>query len=225
MEMKHIIKGVPDPSSDYIEIPDATTIIKMPMFGSAEADFVRKHGTDFHREMLDKTPLQNKNTRVIVTSIVQYLTPNVKPSIQRFGAEFPEGEWHVDNSASPLNDSDVSHLFISDSLARTEFNTKDVEVVLPEDIDFMTYRRAINELQHDIGIQPIKIESNRFYSFTNHIHRSISPPQPEFRFFFRVSETNDIKPCNEVKTYSSVYKDGKEINNIVQLKDHIAIYF
>ncbi|MDP5273695.1 hypothetical protein [Chengkuizengella axinellae] len=224
MKINHTIKGFPNQIGTYIEFPDVADLLLMPMFASASVDYVYKHGTEFQKYLIDKTPLTNKKKDVIVNAHIQFLTPSVKASIQRIGG-YGNGEWHIDSSVDPFEERDICHLITTKATALTEFNANPIEVELEANMSIMDYRYFINENEDPLGIIPKKMEPNKFTTFTNHVHRATTPQKNEFRYFFRLLETDSFESSNDqIYHHSTVFTDEGYKKNIEVNEGSIMIH-
>lgn len=226
--MKKIFKapGFPTEISESIELPRIEEFLLSPMFHFASLDDVYKHGGEINRMLINKLSLKNNTKYVVVSSYTQFLNPSLRSIASKAGYDI---EWHIDGSKNPFITHDRFHLLISDCTARTEFNTNQVDILLDEKATIQDLHRILQEEQEKgkIKLIPQKIECNKIVSFKNHIHRSIVPERPEFRFMFRVIETNSMQPkqLEESKiNCSPVYMLKEKLKSIEQLEDKIIIH-
>ncbi|WP_336784174.1 hypothetical protein [Paenibacillus illinoisensis] len=233
---KMLLSGFPK-VGDKVELPNIASLLAMPWFQYADADEVYRHGGDIYRNLLDKIPLMHNRKHVLITSRVQLLSPS-KVSIK-----FVD-RWHTDGSGSPLltQNNDITHLLISKCSAVTQFNSQVAETdFLPENISQMEFNHYIEENKDRLGLVAQDIEAERFVTFgASHAHRAVLPKELEFRFMFRVIESDIFQPASfeqSLVTDSFTYNenpDGTQFTidkfektaaykSIEQLKDKVII--
>jgi len=188
--MRHNFPGFPDEISTRIELPDIAELLISPAFqGIAPEDFL-KHATDFQRYLFDRVPLRNDKKYVLIRSGVWLLEPGYRSHVDSCG------EWHVDTEGyqhDGQNNPERFFLLSSSCSALTEFNTFPLEVETNES----QLNRALRSILHDDRAKPLigkEIEPNRIYTVEKHIHRAVDPTRIEFRFFFRVVESDHSFP-------------------------------
>lgn len=222
------IPGFPEDIGERIELPDIAELLVMPMFSNVSADDLRKYGTDFQRELLDKTPIRNTTKHVAVKSFVQFLYPEIGACDIKIDPKY-QNEWHIDYDLS--GDDVFWHIITSECTSRTEFNVNPLYLECPSD----KIRAYLNANADKLGLEGRKIDAERFCTFTSHIHRPAPPLKPEFRFFFRVQETSfkAPEPIERARMVSSegrfggttVHRDGKTVPNLAHDRDGIKIYY
>jgi hypothetical protein len=214
-------EGFPS-QSDYIELPDMIELLRSPIMLNLDADEAYKLGGDLVRHLLNITPLKNNQKRIIVTSQVQYLTPEFCPVRSEFK---PSRDWHVD--ATGFKSRDVAYLMLTETEANTEFNANPVMLEQFNEDSFQgEVIRYMND--NDIGLVPQKMEGNRITTFWDrHIHRAGQATKPTLRYMWRVVESDHLKPL-EINDFSFgtsyVYKYKIPFPSIKQTGDGIIIY-
>ncbi len=187
---KMLLSGFPM-VGDKVELPNIASLLAMPWYQYADVEEVYRNGGEIYRNLLEKIPLTHRRKNVLITSRVQYLTP-YKVSIK-----FVD-RWHTDGSGSPLltTNNDITHLLISKCTAITQFNANCVETdSLPESISQMEFNHYLEENKDRLGLAAQDIESERFVTFgASHAHRAVQPKEQEFRFMFRVIESDIFEP-------------------------------
>lgn len=178
--------GFPEQVGEYIDFPNDGELLQYPYFNWALAEEVREHGTEFQKSLLDRAPLRNNKKYVYVVNSFRYLYPGIFANLPEFG---PRNEWHTDGL---LADNFV-HIIMSDVSCRTEFNTTPFTLEVPEEElnnGYTWFLKEGMEKDKEWGLSPRQVDGQRFVTFTNHVHRASIPSKYEFRFFFRVIETD-----------------------------------
>lgn len=188
--------GFPAAVSEVIDVPDMAELLMYPMFTNAHADTVWKNGCEFQKYLLSKVPLKYNRKNVTVYSSVHVVSPHMRP-ITTFNAKHNTRgmEWHIDGYEKFMHDHFEPHetiyLLLSNASKPTEFNTKELHITDPAVL-------AMNRIQYseymnknaDKFISGAPIKNNVLYEFSNHLHRAVMPDRPEFRYTFRVRETD-----------------------------------
>lgn len=191
---KLVIPGFPT-CSEQIRVPDMAELLYMPNFVVAEADTVWKYGTDFQRKILSMCNLKHNRRHVTVYSSIHVVAPSARPITQFSKSNIRGNEWHIDGllpeTLEHHDPQETVHLFLGNASKPTEFQKTPIEIVDPS-VLAMTRQEFTNWInwggKHLIDGQAI--ENGRVYEFSNHIHRAVVPDSPEFRFTFRVRETD-----------------------------------
>lgn len=223
------IDGFPE-QGDLLELPNIAELLFTPMFNSIDIDDLRKHGTDFHRYLIDQCPIRGNHKYISIDSSVQFLNPD-KASL---GSRYRKGhihEWHIDGIKRIADHPGVFHLLMTNCSSLTAFNVKPLTFDLEENRGIREFGIMLNDRQEELGLAGQRMRPNRFIAFTNHIHTSRPATQHEFRFTFRITESDIIEPLplNESmidRTY--IYGVDGDIStmalNILNDKDGIIIY-
>jgi hypothetical protein len=192
---KYIVPGFPEEVSDYIELPDIAELLCFtPMFGRISAEDLRKHGGENLRYLLDKAPIKNDRKYVSIITYTQMLYPEVASIASMVGD--PEQHWHRDgNSGDVYSRNSHIHLFLSKCTALTEFNAEPFEIDL-DDKDGKSFNLKLKEYE----IKGKQMESNKFVTFGPHVHRRVEVKRPQFRFMFRITESDTVCPIPFDKT-------------------------
>jgi hypothetical protein len=215
------LPGFPEQQEEVIEFPDPAEMMLAPMFNFCMIEDFYKYATDFQKKVIDKCPLQNKHKHVIVSYRFRLVYPGVTANSVVFG---DRNEWHVDG----LRGDTYTHVIMSGGDCRTEFNTRPVTIAVPNHKQAGDHWFELMSLKYgnEWGLNPKKIDGNRWGTFTNHVHRASLPTKPEFRSFFRVIEVDNEKLSSKYNpnrgkmiTSSSVIWNGvgeSQIPNIDQ---------
>jgi hypothetical protein len=211
-------------------IPDPAELLRNPTLFSMLAEDVRKYGGEINNAILDCAPIQNSHKYVYVSAKLQYLVPSVLP--------VSNSEWHCDPGIiAPFNDNVVTHILASGSKylsSMTQFFDRTVDFNTDESVLQMDHRQFREHLtQHidELNIDPSAIIKDRFFTFLSlHPHRAVPALRPEFRFFFRIEES-DIPPLKSrynlettMPKYTTVFSDEGYTRNIQAYEDSILIY-
>jgi hypothetical protein len=194
--------------SGLVGLPDIEELLFLPNLSYMSADDCFYENEVF-RHLIQHAPIKNDRKYVLVESRLQYLSPNV--------ISVPRGYWHVDTSSFSDSRGDRTHLLISECTARTEFTKGEIHLDLfDEEASINEVEVYLNRNQHLFESEAI--ESNRFITFgAKHLHRCIKASKNEFRFMFRVLETDYIKPnpTERARLYTScVYIDDVDHSTI-----------
>lgn len=171
---------------DSIEIPDLYELMTMQWVKKMDPEDVIKHGGEFNNYFLSKTPITNKRKHVVVDSCLYCLAPN--------SSNLHLDYWHTDNPDT------IIHTFVGTGKHLTKkspllFAAESFEV----DIDKFRYKhQMINWYEEYLDESKVKkCDLNRIISFNgNHIKKILPAEKFEFRFVWRVIESNDVIPDN-----------------------------
>lgn len=222
------IHGFPNEISNKIEMPDIAELLMYPLFTRMEAENFFKYATDFQKKLFDMCPLKNNTRHVIVLSTVTILDPRKRV------ITYPNshgGEWHVDGTfGSMFEQKDTLHLLLSHTTATTEFNTNAMELDLHEGMTRREFGALINSNKIEPLLVPKSIETDKICTFNSyHIHRPIPSKNIQFRFTFRVSETDRDDPFSIEKELPKVFLANdlslmQPIPNISLGKDFVRVH-
>lgn len=212
------ISGFPT-EHEEIRTPNIAELLTAPFFQYASIEDVYKYGTPFQRGLLAKAPILRNTEHIMVDSAVQLLSPGERSIMNRNGFK---DEWHVDQFIGDADENANIHIFITDCSARTEFNVTPIDLDLPADIGWLDFNKHLTVHSDELGLKPEKIKPNRFYTFNRtHAHRATDPMEREFRFWFRVIETNVDKPIPMPRCrLSQATVTGSDGRSIVSIEHH-----
>lgn len=223
--MSRIFKtsGFPSEISEKIEMATVPELMYMPIYQYVSVEDAYKYGGEFYRKLLDAAPIKNDRKNAILTAKLQYLNPN------SLSIKFLEN-WHGDGERNPFESKDRIHLLISDCTAITEFNTNEFEIEMEENETQADLNDRLKN--YDFPFEAKSIEPNKFITFDiSHIHRAVAAKKPEFRFMFRIIESNSLNPSPYEKAnlrMSHVYKEinGKllEVPNIEKFENGVFVH-
>jgi len=229
MADKVILKAFPDQISEEIELPDIAELLMQPIFFDTDIDEVYKHGTDFQRLLLDKTPLRNTKKQISVLSQVRMIAPNYRSCTDFL--ENPNREWHIDCEEKLdtglhiyTEERDIVHLLTNQTTAMAEFNRDMLELDLSVDTEYMDFCRYVGA--NPKKIVPQAMPANRIVTFTNHLHRATNPTKIEFRYMWRIVESDrhrETNPYNKHYVTTITGAEGEE-QNITHRDDKIVIF-
>lgn len=229
--MKYMIPGFPVQQEEVIPTPNIAELLFMPVFSRCDPERFDKFATPFQKMLLQKCPLVGGYKNLVIDSYVQFLYPEMCPVGTR-SAMNQLHEWHCDGWHDLTSEATTFHLFESESECATLFNAEPIEVELPDAMrinDFNT--AAVSHAVQDWGVKGIPMAHNRWLSFSRHVHRAVQVTHKQFRFFFRVTESNNIAPDmqREQPRQSNpcfrVNREGRHerIDNVVREFDGISI--
>jgi hypothetical protein len=211
--------GFPTQAESKIELPDIAELLEQNFHEGVSCDDLYKYGSQIYRDILDKTPLGNDRKYAVLTARVQILRPN-EISIKY------HDDWHVDGQNSFFDCNNRIHLLVSNCTSLTEFNVNPFELEVQDNAKLDDINKIVNKMD----LTPKSIEPNRFYTFdVKNAHRAVNPSRTEFRFMFRIIESNTHEPRmykESMKNSSHIYKIGKRDSdpNITKTRDGILIH-
>jgi hypothetical protein len=183
-------KGFPDRISSKVEVPGIAELLFGQFFARTDADHFYKHSSAAQRKMLESCDIMGGYKHITVDYYVQLLYPKSCSINVRMNRGFLN-EWHFDGHGE--SGQSTFHLLQNESSANTVFNTEPFSIDIKDDSNYWDLLYLLNS-EADKLIKPKKMPSNRFVTFTDHLHNSVSPKEREFRFFMRVTESDDIIP-------------------------------
>jgi hypothetical protein len=188
--MGFTIPGFPKQVSDVIEMPNIAELLMYPMFQLATPECVRKYGTEFQKKLLEMTPLKGNQKYISILSYVSIIYPGLR-AMTSHTPSTRKTEWHIDGEIHRYqNPTETFHLLTSECTSMTEFNSYPIEMEIPP---HMSYIEMINLLESNPKIFPVepgRIEAGRIYTFENHLHQATPPKSVEFRYTWRIHETD-----------------------------------
>jgi hypothetical protein len=191
-KLHYLVKGFPEDVGKPIVLPNIGEFLRLPAYGRVSADDLYKYGGETFRHLLDNAPLRNDKKHVIIMAFTQYLYPDVRsiPSVTKVDDE----DWHRDGCSSLYYNEMRNHILVTDCSARTEFNLNALTLKFDRDLNGDEFNAYVSKNYKELGIVPKKIPPNCFVTFDNHVHRRSAPTGYEFRFTFRITETDMIEP-------------------------------
>ncbi|WP_336784175.1 hypothetical protein [Paenibacillus illinoisensis] len=218
MELKKtILEGFPLVHDIALDMPTVAELLSVPVYDRCSAEDFYRHGGEIARYFLDKAPIKNDMKYVNIWTSLQLLKPGV-------GTIKYKHNWHVDGSKVPFNAYDRLFLVVSDCTATTEFNKDRIELFVDSEITHQEYDKYINDNADEIGIVGKRIPANQFVEFTaGHAHRATNPEKEEFRFMFRICESDELPSQHISKSRllgSYIYSEvGKPTKNIINSEE------
>lgn len=178
--MKYEISGMPVEGKE-LSMENYGTLLVLPWFQYLDIEQA-KETCGFYRYLLDNAPIVGDKKRILVTARLQYLVPN-SMSIQY------ADDWHVDGNITGEFEDRI-HLFVSPATAMTQFNSAPITLEV-DALDYLAINNQVSQNCEHMNKNAQTIKPNRFYTFDkSHVHRAVRPKQPEFRFMFRIVETD-----------------------------------
>lgn len=166
-------------SISYQPIYDFST----PCFKGASFDYVLENTNDEIVDLLKCIPLERKHKNILVDVKVHSLKSGEYPALPH---------WHIDGVSNYFHPEkeEVNHLYITESGSSTEFLTN------PELVDIQNENTNFDKiLKHCSGT---KINPNTIYTYGRVPHRATPSTQDCVRLLVRVTETNILKPKNQI---------------------------
>jgi hypothetical protein len=212
-------KGFPHRMTGKVELPDMAELLLMPIVNSVFVEDARKYGTEFQKRLIDSTPFTNKKRYIYIQMQTSLLTPEVSPVVNINKNDY---EWHVDGNDSFEYDDVVYHILQNKTTSMTDFNTTPFETEDREEDGASKVIRKMNDPESDISklLVPLTVIPERIYTFDNtNIHRAKRTTRPEFRFFYRVVESDIPLRVDQRKVGRAYVYDGstQSITNIEQI--------
>lgn len=218
---------------ETLDLPDIAELFRSPMMFNADIEDAYKYGDDFVRHLIDKTPITHKRKYIYVSAKLQYLTPERSP--------IPNVDWHCDPGViNPYWSDAITHIMATGSKnlsSLTEFFDKPVDIHLPQNVHQMNHREFrewITPIVPSLGITPVAIPVDKMVTFMpQHIHRAIYPTKPEFRYFWRVMETDIYSPDSfdgkammpKGSQIWKIFDNGIQTKESVRLHDDAIVIF
>jgi len=190
--------------SEEIAMPDVGQLLLEPFFFDVDIHDAYRYGSDFQRYLIDSIPNLGQNHDVVsVMCEVRLLGPDYRACT--VPTEDNMNEWHIDDEVGIDGDSeynwaqpgDIVHLYTNQTSAMTEFLRDDLILpdLNPEDFDYDSFMDYLRSYVSSEKPALEKMPANRIVSFTNQAHRATNPQNYEFRYMFRVTETNRSRPA------------------------------
>lgn len=229
---KTILKGFPTEISEYIEMPDMAELLTYPIFYDTSLEDAYKYGSEFQRKLIDMTPLRKTKKNISVLSQVRLLDSSYR-SCTGNSTKDEHAEWHIDCEEHEdgehiyHEDRDIVHLFTNECSSMTEFNLNEMEIEWDYNLPYKEFLHHLYNNREKFNLKYDKMPSNRIVTFTNHLHRAVDPKKIEFKFMFRIVETNRSRktsPYMSDNTTHIIEYGNKKIDNISQTSDRITIH-
>lgn len=237
--MSVILRGFPTEITEEIELPPIAELLTYPIFFDMPIEQAYRYGTDFQKKLISMVPLRGGKRFTSILSEVKFLDPYTR-SCTGFSKESMEDsrkEWHIDSEeyaekgwmGGYEQETDIIHLLSSECTAMTEFNLNEIEVDFPAGRFLPDYIQHLRDNWDRYGIQGKDAPANRIITFSNHLHRAKAPKTYEFRYMFRVVETDRLRPPS-MNPYNKNYitrvmtANNVHVPNVQQLDDRIVIY-
>jgi len=188
------IPGYPDEWAVDVPVPDMAELLSYPWFYNASVEVVERFGAPFQRALLAQIPWKGTGRYRTVLSEVTIEAPYTRALTTPTSGAF---EWHIDGRGdeepappdfSWQDGSEIFWLYEIAPTARTVFNT--VPIWIPDDTLSLQELTPLLRTRYASELSPHQMKSGTLVEVRNHIHRPQPPATYEFRFVFRVRETN-----------------------------------
>lgn len=233
------LQGFPTKISDEIELPDMAELLMYPYFFDTELEDAYKYSTPFQRKLIDMCSIDSSKKHYSLLSQVRVLLPKYR-SCTGGGGDYQihDSEWHIDNEENEdgpyifHEEKDIVTLLTNKTSAMTQFNKNKIEINLEPEI-FNGFNEFSGFLQKNFqNGNPLKIEAqdmpaNKLVTFTNHLHRATDPSQIEFRYMFRLVQTNRERPpvkYNPHHNISNILNQSQPFLNIDRSESSVKIF-
>lgn len=173
--------------SEEIELPGLYNLMNMQWVKKMNAEDVYKHGGELNRYLLSKTPITHSRKYAIVDSLLYCLPADT--------SNLHISSWHLD---SPNN---INHIMIGKGkdLCKTSplsFIKDDINLEIEDGINKEQFGKVIENKVNN-GLETVEAELGKIVTFNGSNLKKISPAKKlEFRFVWRVIESDDITPDN-----------------------------
>lgn len=196
------IPGLPSVADVAIEFPDMAELLMMPIFRRAEVEAFRRHAAEYQKGLLDACPARGGFKHTYVDCSVQLLHPGVTSLGSRGGDDIMD--WHLDGIRWPGDKPSVFHAVCTPCTATTEFNARPTSLELPAGADINHINRQVHAQASALGLEGQRMLPGRVLTWSNHVHRATPPQRPEFRFFFRLTESDLMGPLPDDQALVSI---------------------
>lgn len=197
--------------SEKIELPDMAELLTYPNFNDVDIEDVYRYGSDFQRKLLDMSPIDPSKKYHSLLSGVKINVPDYRSCTggEKVNGKYVDlNEWHIDNEERHTSNGswdftsnrDIVTLLTSKSSVMTRFLGRDYQ--LSVDPSKVTYQDVLDLLSKNMsmndpmGIGTFIAPENTLITFTNHFHRAVPPSKIEFRYMFRLLQTDRESPPN-----------------------------
>ncbi len=212
--MMYRTSGFPSIVTGPIEPMPIGDLLLMPFMRNVPLEKAKKLGTDYQRYLLSRVPFFHTKKYILISFSVQYLTSDLSPVKN---VERDDREWHVDGGDTYDDLEHIFHIMASPCYSLPEFNMTSFEVEVPKPTEMIT---LINQDDHPLRSLIVGQEIKPYHIITfdnNNIHRAKKPPVPEFRFFFRVVESDSSYELDDTMGESFVFSSFQPAHkNITQ---------
>lgn len=229
------LKGFPTQVGPEIELPDMAELLTYPFFFDTSLEDAYKYGSDFQKKLLDSIPNLGKNGKrnISVLSQVRVLAPNYRsctgPSLDY------ASEWHIDSEEDEdgtkvwSEPTDIVHILTNQTTSMTEFFEDEIEVPgFNGSEDYAEFQNEFVRIYETLNVKPKAMPANRIVTFMNHMHRATNPTRYEFKYMFRVVETDRMRepsPYNpDVNASTIIGLNREETTNIIRQGNKVTIY-
>lgn len=229
--MEFIIPSFPTEISREIEMPDIAELLSYPIFHCASVKQFMKESTEFQRQLLSNVPLRYDRNYIVIQSCVHIQTPTRYSSLTNGSPDFG---WHIDSDDSDpeayLKNPDRVFLLSTKCDSMTEFSENEIVINTGDDrfLDFTGINKYIRDNFESLDVIGKKMPSNRIVTFENHLHRPTHPKRMEFRYVFRVRETN--QPYDENIGSVKVFNNwdsllNQHVTQIMREDNKVTIFY
>lgn len=198
----YAVPGFPAGVGQWVAFPGLAELLFMPFFRRADADVFLRQAAPFQRALFELAPREGGYRYTYVDSSIQLLHPAVTALGTRSGHGIME--WHVDGFSAAGDRPSVFHAICSACTAVTEFNAEPLTIEAPAEASIGWLNEHFSQHAQDLGLSPRKMPAQRFVTWTTHVHRSTQATEREFRFFFRITESDLMPPIEDSKARSAV---------------------
>jgi len=225
--------------SEEIPMPDIGQLLLEPFFFDTDIHSAYENGSEFQRKLIDSIPDLGAYGHNVISVMceVRLLGPDFRACT--VPDEDDVQEWHIDDESGIDGDSqynwahpsDRVHLYTNQTSAMTEFLKDDLILtdLNPEDFTFNEFMGQFKRFFKNEQPKTEKMPPNRIVTFENHLHRANNPKNYEFRYMFRITETNRKRESGEYneEDNNSVYVidfDGQESVNVHREDNKVTIH-
>lgn len=200
--MSFQIPAFPEVGAALIDFPDMAELLMMPMFRRASRASFERTAAPFQLSLFQACPLRGGFKHEYVDCSVQLLHPKVSALGSRGGEQIMD--WHLDGINYPSDRPSVFHAVCTPCTATTEFNATGAALELPSGANINHINPLVNAQAEALGFVGQRMPPGRVVTWSTHVHRATSPQRPEFRFFFRVTESDIMSPLPDDQSLVSI---------------------
>jgi hypothetical protein len=217
---KWTVNSFPTEVGRQIDLPDFGELITMPMFKQIDLEIFKKRACNTQKYLLRNAPISNKYKHIFIDSYVQLLYPNTLPSGGMFGYNLDD-KWYVETE---YESKEIYHLYETNSTCKTIFNDNKFEIDIEDRESIVGISKSINKSKDKLTEK--EAIPNRFITYSNHPHKDGVAKKFEFRFVFKVTESNIRNLNGGLRDYTEIYDMyGKPIKSVVHKIDGVELYY
>jgi hypothetical protein len=121
------------------------------------------------------------------------------PGVTALGSRTGNGirEWHIDGILDCSSRPSLFHAICTECTSATEFNTEEFSLEEGGRLSLQEINMRLNTPEYMRRLTGAPMPHNRYVTWGTHVHRSTVARHREFRFFFRVTESDLMTPVED----------------------------